>query len=84
MKTQVFSIHDSKAEAFIQPFFSATIKTAMREFEQAVNTVDHQFNRFAGDYTLFHLGSFDSSTGRFEELEASANLGVALTYLKES
>lgn len=82
MKLQVFSIYDSKAEAFIQPWYSQTLGTAIRSFEQAVNTPDHEFAKFAGDYTLFHLGEFCQHTGKFSALPAHINLGVALSFIK--
>ncbi len=82
MKLQVFSIFDSKAEAFIQPWYSQTLGTAVRSFEQAVNQPDSDFHKFAGDYTLFHLGDFDQANGLFTALPAHVNLGVALSFLK--
>lgn len=82
MKLQTFSIYDSKAEAFIQPWYSQTLGTAIRSFEQAVNTSGHEFQKFSADYTLFHLGEFDQQTGRFTALATHVNLGLALTFLK--
>lgn len=84
MILQAFSIFDSKAEAFVQPFYSQTVGTAIRSFEQACNQVDHDFNKFAGDYTLFHLGEFDQHTGRFTELQTPTNLGLALTHITQA
>ncbi len=83
MKLKVFSIHDSKAEAFIQPFYSQTTGTAVRSFEQAVNDPQSDFHKFAGDYTLFELGDFDQNTAVFTPLKTPINLGLALTYIKD-
>ncbi len=83
MKLKVFSVYDSKAEAFIQPFYSQTTGTAVRSFEQAVQDPTHEFRKFAGDYTLFELGEFDQSTGHFTQLATHINLGLALTYIKD-
>ncbi len=84
MKLKVFSIYDSKAEAFIQPFYSQTTGTAVRSFEQACNDRASDFNKFAGDYTLFELGEFDQNTAEFTPLQTIVNLGVAITYIKDS
>ncbi len=84
MKLQVFSVFDSKAEAFIQPFYSQTVGTAVRSFEQALQNEEHEFRKFAADYTLFHLGEFDQEEGHFTELAAKVNLGLALNYIKET
>jgi len=82
VKIQVFSVYDSKAEAYIQPWYSQTLGTAVRSFEQAVNTEEHEFFKFAADYTLFHLGDFDQSNAEFNALPAHVNLGCALTFIK--
>ncbi len=84
MKLKVFSIHDSKAEAFIQPFYSQTTGTAVRSFEQACNDTASDFNKFAGDYTLFELGEFDQNSAEFTPLTTPVNLGLALSYIKDS
>lgn len=83
MKLQVFSVFDSKAEAFIQPWYSQTLGTAIRSFEAAVNTEAHDFQKHAGDYTLFHLGEFDQTLGQFTQLPAAVNLGLAVNFIKE-
>lgn len=75
---KVFSIYDSKTEAFIQPFYSQATGAAIRSFETAANEEGHQFATHAGDYTLFELGTFDESAGRFSLLDAPINLGTAL------
>lgn len=80
----IFSVYDSKAEAFTQPFFSATSGTAIRSFEQAANDQEHHFNKHAADYTLFHLGSFEETSGEFEILPAKVNLGLAINFIKET
>ncbi len=84
MKLEAFSVYDSKAESYIQPFFSQTIGTALRDFEAAVNTQDHQFSKYGADYTIFHLGAFDQETATFNALPSPVNLGNALTFLKET
>lgn len=84
MITQVFSVYDSKAESYIQPFFAPTVAVGLRLFDQAVQDERNDFHRFAGDYTLFHLGAFDSATGVFTNLEHTANLGLALALLKQT
>jgi len=82
VKLQVFTVYDSKAEAYIQPWYSQTLGTAIRSFEQAVNNEEHDFFKFAADYTLFHLGDFDQSTAEFTALPSPVNLGCALTFIK--
>lgn len=65
---KIFSVYDSKAEAFLQPFFADTEGIALRSFTASALAEEHNFFRFAEDYTLFRLGEFDDSTGAFKML----------------
>lgn len=67
---KIFSIRDSKAKAFLQPFFSPNIATALRAVASAVNEEGHQFNRYSVDYDLYEIGSFDDSNGKLGALSA--------------
>lgn len=76
-KLDIFTIFDTKANAYLQPFFSINRDTARREFSKAVNG-DGQFNQFAEDYSLFHLGNFDQDEGTFELSEAPHHICNAI------
>lgn len=78
---KVFSIYDSKAEAFLQPFFSPTAATAVRGFERAAQDESTDFHRYAGDYSLFEIGEWDQSQGTWIAHEAKINLGLASQFL---
>lgn len=82
MILQIFTVFDSKAEAYLAPFHSPTIGLAMRSFAKACNEEGHDFHQYSGDYTLFHIGSFDQPTGQHTLLKAFANLGLAATYMQ--
>lgn len=62
----IFTIFDTKAKAYLQPFFSRNKATALREVTQVVNTPDHSFNIHCEDYGLFQLGEYDEKTGKIE------------------
>lgn len=81
MKLEILSVHDSKAEAFITPFFSPNIPMAKRSFAMAVNDPETNFHKWAEDYTLFHVGSYDQDTGTLTPLDPIVTLGNALTYI---
>lgn len=80
MILNIFSIFDSKAEAYLQPFFMTTKGQAVRAFTDAVNDPKSQFYSHLADYTLFHLGNFDDSTATFCPLSCPLSLGNALEY----
>lgn len=77
----MFTVYDSAAGGFLEPFFAPSVEFAIREFRQAVNTEGHQFNRFPEDYTLFSIGEFDQKSGKVSSSEPSS-LGVAVTFLE--
>lgn len=77
---KIFSIFDSKAEAFHMPFFSPTKGTAIRSFAQAANDESSDFFKHAGDYTLFEIGDWEELQGDGKFYEAKINLGTALEH----
>lgn len=81
MIQNVFSIYDTKASAYLTPFFLPTVPMALRVFAECANSSDHQFGRHPEDFTLFHLGTFDDETCIFTALETKAALGVAIEFV---
>lgn len=80
----VFAIFDSKAEAYMQPWFAPTKGVALRNFAQAANDTSSDFHRFAADYTLFEIGTWDQHTGDLVAHDAKLNLGTALEFVKST
>lgn len=81
MVLQVFAVFDSKAGAFLQPFFSVNVATATREFASAAQSEGHAFHRHSGDYELFLLGEWDQYEGFVKMFESKQSLGLASMYL---
>lgn len=79
----IFSVWDSAAALFLEPFVAPTVEFALREFKRVVNSEGHQMNQYPSDYTLFYVGKFDQSTGKLEALEPTS-LGVAVTLIDQS
>lgn len=82
MDTEIFSVYDSAAKRYLDPFVAPTVEMALRGFRSAVNKAGHQFNEYPSDYTLFHIGSFSAERGEVVPL-APHSLGVAITFLSE-
>lgn len=80
--TKVFSIHDSKVEAYLAPFFMRAIGEAVRAFETTVNDPKSLFNQYPGDYTLFHVADYDEQSGIITPLKTFTNLGNAVEFKK--
>lgn len=74
---QIFTVYDSKAEAYLPPFYAPTVAAGLRSFMTVARDNTHDFHINASDYTLFHIGEFDSNEGTFTSLEAKVSLGSA-------
>lgn len=81
MKLQIFAVYDSKAEAFLQPYFTPNNNMALRAFSHAANNEDSDFCKFAADYTLFHIGDYETDTARISSLPTPKSLGVAIQFV---
>ena len=80
MELLIFSVFDSAAGAYLQPFFAPTVESAIRSFRQSINS-DGPFSQFPEDFTLFSIGKFDGATGQVAGFEPHS-LGVALTFVQ--
>jgi len=61
----VVSIRDAKSKLFSQPMFFTTAAVAVRAFGDACKG-ESDYARHPEDYSLWLLGSFEDTTGRFE------------------
>lgn len=66
----VFSVYDSKAEAFLPPFIAVNRGIAMRSFLDTIAQEGHPFRIHAGDFSLFLLANYDEANGSFDNLLA--------------
>lgn len=57
----VFAIEDTKAADHLQPFFAETQAVALRLLDAPCNDPTHNFCKYAADYHLFEIGSWDSA-----------------------
>jgi len=68
MNTQeCFTIYDIAVGAYLPPFFLPTVNVALRTFSQCINDQNHAFAQKPSDYTLFHIGKFDATTGQLSD-----------------
>lgn len=81
MILKIFSVYDTKAESYIQPFYAPTCGVAVRNFEAAANEEGHAFHKHSADYGLFELGEFDDANGKITRHEQPISLGLAQTLI---
>lgn len=82
MKSKVYTVYDSKTEAYLKPFFMRTKGEAIRAFQDTVNDESSQFWKHPEDYTLFEIGEYDELSARMMPNEALIPLGTALEHKK--
>lgn len=83
MKHRIFTVYDSKAEAYILPFFFATKGQALRAFTDMANDQNHAFYKHAEDYTLFEIGDYEDETASMHMMPTPLSLGVAIEFKKQ-
>ncbi len=79
MLLKVYTVYDSKSEAYMQPFYTQTHGQAMRSFADTANDKQSTISRHAGDFTLFQIGEFDDENASFKDT-LHVNLGCALEF----
>lgn len=77
MLRKVFAVYDSAAEVFGQPMFVPSRGVAFRSFSDEVNRADanNQLFAHADDFTLYHIGEYEDTTGVLipaEQIEIAA------------
>ncbi len=81
MNFRIFCVFDSKARAYLPPFFLPEAGQAVRSFKDACNDKAHAFGQHPEDYTLFEIGTFDDREGKLLQLKASITHGVGVAFL---
>lgn len=81
---KLFSVYDSKTEAYGVPFAMITKGEALRGFADVANDPQTQICKYPGDFTLFELGEFNELNGMFNIYETKINLGTAIEFKKEN
>jgi len=76
MELKVFAIYDSKAEAFLLPFMMKTKGEAIRAITAHVSDPQHNFYKYAEDFTLFELGTFNDVNAKYTLLGTPHSIGL--------
>lgn len=82
MILKIFTVYDSKVEAYAQPFLMQSKGAALRAFSDTANDKSTQYNKHPGDFTLFEIGEYDDSNAKLKNYEVKVNLGQANEFIK--
>lgn len=80
---RLFSIYDSRAEAYMRPFCARNSGEALRAFADLANDPQHAVGQHPEDYSLWRHGAFDEETGELSALPKE-HLGHAVDYVRSS
>jgi hypothetical protein len=76
MIKKVFTLYDCKAEMYLQPFFSRTNGSAIREIQDGMKKEDSILSVHKNDLSLIALGTYDDSNGALVPFDAKVNMGT--------
>lgn len=79
---RIFSVYDSKVEAFMKPFYCVSKGEAIRSFSEIANDKTSSIGKYPEDFALFDLGSFDDSCATFECGLVPVSIGLAIEFVK--
>lgn len=82
MIQKLFTVYDSKAETYLQPFCAPTKGIAIRSFQDSVRDTSSNLHKYPEDFTLFELGSYDQSKATFSLHPSPQSVGVAIEFLE--
>lgn len=81
MKLNVYSIFDSAAKAYTQPFFMHNDGLAIRAFQDNVNsTEENNISKHPDQFTLFKIAEFDDAKGQITSIDNLKSLGNGLEF----
>lgn len=81
MILKVYSVYDTKAHLWMQPFFLAAHGQAVRAFSDEANSPQSQLGRHPNDFILFCIGEFDDNSAVLAPTIPPLQLGVAADFV---
>jgi len=84
MLHSIFSIYDSKIEAYLPPFFMQTKAASIRAITDTMQDQQHPFSKHPEDYTLFFLGTYDDNNSKFDIEITPQSLAVMIELIEQS
>lgn len=67
MKKNMYSIFDTKAKVYSDPFYTLNDSIARRMFENLVNDPQTDVFKHPNDFQLFLVGEYDDQTGKIDQ-----------------
>lgn len=78
----IFTVRDSKVEAYLPPFLSTNAGTAIRLLVDAARDQGSMLNMHPEDFQLFAVGKFNESTGQVSSID-HISYGKLIDFMEE-
>lgn len=82
MKLNIFSVFDTKAQAYGTPYFCVHIGQAIRSFSDLVQDPQSTVKRHPEDYSLYRIGEMDTISGKVSGLNEPVFLAQAVEFVE--
>ena len=82
MNMKVYTIYDSKVEAYLPPLFFPSKGDFLRAFAEAANDPKSNIGKYPADFTAFEMGSWDNSSAKFALHETPISIGIGNEFVK--
>jgi len=82
MIIKILAIKDRQLDAFMRPFFMASIGAAVRGFQDEINRDDSEMKKHPDDYDLYWLGDWEDHTGKFIPNEIPEQVAIGKQLVK--
>ena len=73
---EICCVRDRAIDSFGNPFAVVALGQATRSFSDEVRNPESQISRHPDDYDLYHVGSFDTSTGKLVPRETPEMIAI--------
>lgn len=81
---QIFAVYDKKSVAYASPFYYPQKGQALRAFDDEVNNPQSPLNKHPEDFALFHIGTWNDTTGVITPLPNPVPVEEALNCIKSN
>lgn len=78
---KMYSIYDSKAKYYMNPFIQRNHAEALRSLTQAVKDPQTTIAKHPADFVLMYLGDFNDENGQIDPSPERQSLAVAIELL---
>lgn len=79
----MYTVYDSKTEAYLQPFFMQSRGAAVRAWVDTIQDNKSQFSKHPSDFTLFEVGEWNETSCEFNIYKNILSLGTALEMISK-